>query len=198
MSVNREPPFFRFVNRARDPPCMTLVGRLNAYFSPQTNIAYEVYNFRQTKQKEVESLDSYHTRLRQLAKTCEHIDKEIKEHIILTCGSNSLRRRALRENLTLDALLKFGRALELSEQQASQVEKATSDVSAIKTKTSERPSRPCQRNENSSHPRDRRPQTRNRQHFNMQNPASAKIAVDMLRTGTHVRRGEILQCMWKN
>ena len=29
---------------------------------------------------------------------------EIKEHIILTCGSNSLRRRALRQNLTLAAL----------------------------------------------------------------------------------------------
>ena len=57
--------------------------------------------------------------------------------------NGNLRGRALRENLTLDALLKFGRALELSEQQASQVEKATSDVSAIKTKTSERPSRPC-------------------------------------------------------
>lgn len=44
----------------------TAVERINAYFSPQTNIAYEVYNFRQTKQKEGESLDSYHTQLRQL------------------------------------------------------------------------------------------------------------------------------------
>ena len=87
--------------------------------------------------------------------------------------------------------MKFGRALKLSEEQASQVEKAKSDVSAIKTKTSERPSRPCQRNENSSHPRDRRSQSRNRQHFNKatRNPASAKTAVDMLRTGTHARRG---------
>ena len=93
---------------------------MHIYFPPQTDIAYEVYNFRQTKQKEGESLDNYHTRLPQLAKTCEFsdIEKEIKEHIILTCGSNSLRRRAVRENLTLDALLKVGRALELSAQQA--------------------------------------------------------------------------------
>ena len=63
----------------------TAVKRLNAYFSPKTNIAYEVYNFRQTKQKEGESLDSYHTRLRQLAKICKFsdIDKDIQEHIIL-------------------------------------------------------------------------------------------------------------------
>ncbi|XP_074635909.1 uncharacterized protein LOC141894234 [Acropora palmata] len=153
----------------------TAIERLNAYFSPPTNIAYEVYNFRQTKQKG-ESLDSYHTRLRQLAKTCEFsdIDKEFKEHVILTCGSNSPRLRAVRENLTLDALLKFGRALQLSEQQASQVEKATSDASVIKTKTNERPSRPCQRNEHSSHPRDRRSQSRNRQHLNKRNKKSGQ------------------------
>ena len=70
--------------------------------------------------------------------------------------------------------MKFGRALELSEEQASQVEKATLDVSAIKTKTSERPSRPCQRNENSSHPRDRRSQSRNLQHFNKRNKKSGQ------------------------
>ena len=60
----------------------TEVEKLNEYFSPQTSIAYEGYNFRQTKQKDGESLDSFHTRLRQLAKTCEFgdSDKEIKEH----------------------------------------------------------------------------------------------------------------------
>ena len=86
-------------------------------------------------------MDSYHTRFRQLAKTCEfsNIDKEINEHIILTCSSNSLRRRALRENLTFDVLLKLGRALELSEEQARQVEKAAADVNATETKGSARP-----------------------------------------------------------
>ena len=86
-------------------------------------------------------MDSYHTRLRQLAKTCEfsNIDKEINEHIILTCSSNSLRRRAPRENLTFDVLSKLGRALELSEEQAHQVEKAAADVNAAETKGSDRP-----------------------------------------------------------
>ena len=70
----------------------TAVAKLNEYFSPQVNSTYEVYNFRQTKQKEGESLDSYHTRLHQLAKTCEftNVDKKSKEHIILTCTSSSL------------------------------------------------------------------------------------------------------------
>ena len=98
--------------------------KLNQYFSPQTNVAFEVFNFRQAKQKPDESLDSYHTRLRHLSQTCEFSDpaKEIKDHIILTCTSNSLRRRALRDNLDLPHLMKTGRAIELSEKQASQVE----------------------------------------------------------------------------
>ena len=99
---------------------------------------YEGYNFRQTKQKDGESLDNYHTRICQLARTCEFriIDKEIKEHFILTFSSCSLRSRALRENLTLEALLKLGRALELSEKQASQVETETAGVNATETKGS--------------------------------------------------------------
>ena len=100
------------------------------------------------------------------------IFSRINGPIIVTCGSNSLRRGAVRENLTLDALLKFARALELSEQQASQVEKATSDVSVIKTKTNERLGRQGQRNEHSSHPRERRSQSRNRQHLNKRNKKS--------------------------
>ena len=103
----------------------TVVEKLNQYFSPQTNVAFEVFNFRQAKQKPDESLDSYHTRLRHLSQTCKFSDpdKEIKDHIILTCTSSSLRRRALRDNLDLPNLMKTGRALEISDRQASQVEK---------------------------------------------------------------------------
>jgi hypothetical protein len=55
---------------------------------------------------------------------CEFGDpaKEIKDHIILTCTCNSLRRRAFRDNLDLTNLMKTGKAIELSEKQASQVE----------------------------------------------------------------------------
>ena len=120
-------------NTGEDKDYKKAIDKLTEYFSPQTNIAYEVYNFRQAKQKEGESLDSYHTRLRQLSKTCEFADtdKEIKEHIILSCSSNSLRRRALRENPDLASLLKLGRALELSESQANKVERNESTINAV-------------------------------------------------------------------
>lgn len=100
------------------------VQALNAYFSPKVNTAYELYNFRQAKQADNETLDSYHTRLRHLAKTCDFtdVDKEIASQIVLTCTSQRLRRRALRDNLPLKDLLDAGRAFEVSEMQASRVE----------------------------------------------------------------------------
>ena len=151
-------------NTGDDSDYDTDVAKLNEYFSPQANTTYEVYNFRQTKQKGGESLDTFHARLRQLAKTCEFndVDKEIKEHIILKCSSSSLRRRALCENLTLEGLLKLGRALELSEKQAKDVEAAGGEfeaVNKIKPKEENRDGRP----------RDRRDaQSRNRRYGNKQ------------------------------
>ena len=130
----------------------TAFAKLNEYFSPQVNSTYEVYNFRQTKQKEGESLDSYHIPLRQLAKTCgfTNVDKEIKEHIILTCTSTSLQRRVLRENFVLEALLKHGRALELSEKHAKDVEKTEGDAAnSINPDESDRQSRSLDRHEDS-------------------------------------------------
>ena len=56
--------FDTLLNTSDDSDYVTAVEKLNEYFSPQSNIAYEVYSFRQTKQKDGESLDSYHTRLR--------------------------------------------------------------------------------------------------------------------------------------
>ena len=98
------------------------VEKLPAHFNPQVNTTYEVYNFRKAQQNEGESFDSFHTRLTTVAKTCEFADadKVIKEQIILSCKSNALGRKALREHLDLTALLKAGRALGLSETQAKE------------------------------------------------------------------------------
>ena len=85
--------------------------------------------FRQARQQPQETLDQFATRLRQLASSCEFasVDKEIKSQIILSCSSSRLRRRALREpTITLKALLDLGRAMELSETQASGIESQSS------------------------------------------------------------------------
>ena len=73
--------------------------KLTEYFEPQKNKRYEVYRFRETKQGEAETLDSFHTRLRNMAKTCEFADEafEIEEQIIIGGRSSRIRKRALRD-----------------------------------------------------------------------------------------------------
>ena len=53
---------------------VTAKDQLNTHFCPKQNIEYETYVFRQAKQRTGETLDQYHTRLRQLAQTCDFSD----------------------------------------------------------------------------------------------------------------------------
>ena len=57
---------------------------LNDYFLPKKNFEFEIYKFRQTKQEVNGGIDTYYTKLKQLAKYCEfdNIEKEIKSQII--------------------------------------------------------------------------------------------------------------------
>ncbi|XP_014662417.1 PREDICTED: uncharacterized protein LOC106805367, partial [Priapulus caudatus] len=58
--------------------------------------------------------------------------------ILHGCTSQRLRRRALRDNLTLDKVLSEARSYEMSDSQASAIEKA-STVNAIDTRYRQRP-----------------------------------------------------------
>lgn len=101
----------------------TAVRKLDAYFCPKANPEYETYLFRQTRQREDETLDAYHTRLRQIATKCEftNVDKEIKSQIILKCSSSC--KMALRDaTMTLQQLLDAGRAQETADKQAAGIE----------------------------------------------------------------------------
>ena len=107
--------------------------------------------------------------------TPDFANSKIKEHIILTCTSSSLRRRALRENPTLEALLKLGRALELSAKQAKDVENTGNDsVNKINTKEDDRQSRRRNRTDDSSQSRRKRSQSRNRHYGDKQRKSSRK------------------------
>ena len=61
---------------------------MKAYFQPQKNLEYEKYTFRQATQQVGETLDTYHTRLQQLATYCEfhNKDAEVKSQIVSGCG----------------------------------------------------------------------------------------------------------------
>ena len=98
---------------------------LNKQFTPQKNTSFEVYKFRNTKQRVDETLDQYHVRLVQLSKYCEFEkpDKEIKAQIELGTMSKQLRRHAFRNpKLTLSELLAFGRTQEITESDAKGIE----------------------------------------------------------------------------
>ena len=81
------------------------VQALTNYFTPRQNREYELYVSRQAKQESNESISGFHTRLRQLAVTCEFadVDREIKP-----------RTKALENpSYTLTQLLDAGRVMEL-------------------------------------------------------------------------------------
>ena len=112
----------------------TALSKLTEYFNPKKNTEYEIYQFRQTKQGSDETLDEFNKRLRQLAATCEFTDvsKEIKSQIIQGCKSSALRCKGLREEMDLTTLLKHGRAHEIAEKQAADIEgqKKTEEINA--------------------------------------------------------------------
>ncbi|KAK3716437.1 hypothetical protein QZH41_016846, partial [Actinostola sp. cb2023] len=121
----------------------TAKAKLNAYFDPKKNVEYEIYMFRQAKQDTGENMNSYHSRLRQLAATCEFtdVDKEVKSQIIQSCSSQRLRRKALKDSrMNLQALLDEARALEISETQAKEIE-SSGCANAVFPQTHSKPPR---------------------------------------------------------
>ena len=111
---------------------------MKTYFKPKANVPYERHVFRQSSQKEDETVEQYATRLKKLALTCEFGDTKedaIRDQIIDKCKSYDLRRRFLREkDLKLDKLLDIGRSYEAAGMCAAKMEsKSSSDVNKLKT-----------------------------------------------------------------
>jgi hypothetical protein len=74
-----------------------------------------VYQFRQAKQVETETLDHFHTRLRTWAKTCAFANVEIEQQIITAGTSTRIRKKVLCDpTYDLTAILINGRRVEQS------------------------------------------------------------------------------------
>ena len=106
---------------------LSVLETLNNYFVPPCNISYERHVFNSCKQEKGETMDSYVTRLKLLAKTCDFgvgVDERIRDQIIQGCFSHELRKTFLKtENLTLAIILKKAKMAELSEGQIKQMKK---------------------------------------------------------------------------
>ena len=110
----------------------TAINALTNYFEPKRNIVFEEYKFRQAQQERGESIMSFHSKLKYLAKTCNFadVDREVKTQIVHKCASNKVRRKGLNDStITLQGLLDFAKTLELTDSQAASLEEqAASDV----------------------------------------------------------------------
>ena len=116
---------------------------LERYFKRRKNLTFEVYNFRQLKQNDdgkksqtsEETVDQYLSRLKEAGLRCEFHDlnRELKDQLVFHCKSDALRRKALRDDPSLEYLLKYARAIESSESQAKIIEtERESDVYVVK------------------------------------------------------------------
>ncbi|XP_069105895.1 uncharacterized protein [Argopecten irradians] len=99
--------------------------KLTEYFAPKKATEFQVYQFRQISQESGESIDAFTTKLRQQSSRCDFVnpEKAIKSQIIQGCCSSKLRRRALREEISLDNLLQLARSMEIADTQAEVIEK---------------------------------------------------------------------------
>ena len=117
----------------KDPD--SVVGTLEKYFAPKTNVVYERYVFGTTNQGTNETVDQYVTK--HLANSCKFealLDYFIRDRLVLGTNDHSAGARVFREkDLTLDAAINICRVSELSQMQLKQIEKAEPDVQFGKT-----------------------------------------------------------------
>lgn len=69
----------------------TALEKLTAYFEPRKNIPFERHVFRQEAQGPTESIDTFVTRLKKLAKTCDYGENEaemIRDQVVDKCNSS--------------------------------------------------------------------------------------------------------------
>lgn len=97
-----------------------VLAKYEKYCSPKSNLTYERHQFNIRNQNEEESIDSYVTELKILAKSCEFgtlTDSLIKDRIVCGVKADTVRSRLLRETgLTLQKATDICRASETSTQ----------------------------------------------------------------------------------
>lgn len=96
-----------------------VLDKLEEYFHQSKNVIYERYVFGCCKQEEGETIDTFVTRLREKAASCEYgalRDDLIRDKLVLGIANEATRRRLLREQkLTLTKALELCRAAELTD-----------------------------------------------------------------------------------
>ena len=108
-------------------------AELSNYFTPKVNPTFESFKLRKTKQETSENVDQFHVRLRTQASLChfENIEREILAQLIEGVTSSKLRRKALRDRLSLTQFLAEARNDELTEKQTKEIENSVDQLQAL-------------------------------------------------------------------
>ena len=107
---------------------------LDEYFKGKKNVVYERHKFRRTIQNCGETVKAYVTRLVELARRCEFEkytpEDAVIDQVIEHCKSGKLRRKALSEEkkLKLEKLVTMASTMEITEEQAKEIESATGNL----------------------------------------------------------------------
>lgn len=98
-----------------------MVEKLNGFFAPKQDKAYERHMFRKIKQEKDEGIEMFVMRLREQAERCEFgelTDSTIRDHLVENCTSRQLRQKILEHGEhTLDQILKKARSIEAAAMQ---------------------------------------------------------------------------------
>lgn len=109
--------------------------KLSDHFNPRKNLFYEKHAFRQVRQEEGESIASYATRLRNLAKHCDFhdVNREIIGKIVEGSNSKDVISKILRSSndLKLEELLDWGRTREVADHQIKDITKGAENYQVV-------------------------------------------------------------------
>ena len=130
---------FVFENPADKDKLTAVQDKFESYFTPKTNVVLERFNFNKATQSEGEQIESYLTRLRLLAKTCEYgdlTDSLIRDRIVVTILDKGLKERLLREpDLSLTKCIDLCKTAEATRRHIDQLQQ---DIPQIATVSSDR------------------------------------------------------------
>ena len=126
-------------NTGGDDDYDTPVKALTGYFAPKMNRVFLMNSLHQIKQKPGETMDSFHMRIKEKITLLDLGDLSVDAitelitlaQIVNNCTNNSVRKKALKDGLSLKDVLDHARALERAEQQAKEIESAESSVKAV-------------------------------------------------------------------
>ena len=109
---------------------------LDNYFKPSRNVVYERYVFNTCVQTNDESVQSYVTRLRKLATSCEYgelTDDLIRDRLVIGLKHNGDKVRLLREkNLDLKKAIQMCTTSEVAAQQMKKIQSAEDNTEDVK------------------------------------------------------------------